>query len=87
MPEGQVQRSWPDPPPESRPPPGTRAWRVYRELRRRGVLTGRRLGCAVLVLVLMAVAVLALLGRAADGVAALFVDLSLIHISEPTRPY
>ena len=74
MPEGQVQRAWPDPPPGSRPPPGTRAWQVYRELRRRGVLTVRRLGCAVLVLVLMAMAVLALLGRAADGVAALFVD-------------
>lgn len=74
MPEGQVQRLWPDPPPGSRPSPGTRAWQVYRELRRRNVLTVRRLGCAVLVLVLMAVAVLALLGRAADGVAALFVD-------------
>jgi len=38
------------------------------------VLTVRRLGCAVLVLIVVAVAALALLGRAADGVAALFVD-------------
>lgn len=74
MPEGQVQRRWPDPPPGSRPPLGTRAWQVYRELRRRGVLTVRRLGCAVLVLIVVAVAALALLDRAADGVAALFVD-------------
>ena len=74
MPEGQVQRAWPDPPPGSRPPLGTRAWQVYRELRRRGVLTVRRLGCAVLVLIVVAVAALALLNRAADGVAALFVD-------------
>ncbi|MBA3575744.1 MAG: hypothetical protein H0W37_12480, partial [Pseudonocardiales bacterium] len=63
MPEGQVQRAWPDPPPGSRPPPGTRAWQVYRELRRRGVLTVRRLGCAVLVLIVVAVAALALLNR------------------------
>jgi len=74
VPEGQVQRAWPDPPPGSRPPLGTRAWQVYRELRRRGVLTVRRLGCAVLVLIVVAVAALALLDRAADGVAALFVD-------------
>jgi ABC-type amino acid transport substrate-binding protein len=38
------------------------------------VLTVRRLGCAVLVLILVAVAALALLNRAADGVAALFMD-------------
>ncbi|MDQ3987779.1 MAG: transporter substrate-binding domain-containing protein [Actinomycetota bacterium] len=74
MPEGQVQRPWPDPPPGSRASLGTRAWRLYRELRRRGVLTVRRLGCAVLVLVVVAVAALALLDRAADGVASLFVD-------------
>ena len=38
------------------------------------MLTVRRLGCAVLVLILVAVAALALLNRAADGVAALFMD-------------
>jgi glutamate transport system substrate-binding protein len=38
------------------------------------VLTVRRFGCAVLVLIVVAVAALALLDRAADGVAALFVD-------------
>lgn len=74
MPEGQGQRTWPDPPPGSRPSRGRRAWQVYRELRRRGVLTVRRLGCAVLVLIVVTVAALALLDRAADRITALFVD-------------
>jgi len=65
-------RAWPELPPGSRPAPAVQAWRAYRDLRRRGVLTLRRLGCAVLVLVLVAGAGLLLLGRAADGVASFF---------------
>ncbi|MGH4021034.1 MAG: transporter substrate-binding domain-containing protein [Pseudonocardiaceae bacterium] len=67
MPDGQVQRAWPEPPPGSRPPPGARAWRAYRSLRRRGVLTARRLGCALLVLVAAVFTALLLVDRTVDA--------------------
>lgn len=54
--------------------PGARLWRALRGLHRRGVLTVRRVGCGLLVLLVVVVAGLVLLDRTIDGVAALFGD-------------
>lgn len=74
MADRRVRPAWPEFPPGSRSRGAARAWRAYRDLRSRRVLTLRRLGCALLVLVLLAGAGLLLLGRAADRVASLFED-------------
>lgn len=66
--------TWPDPPPGRRALPGARSWRALLGLRRRGVLTGRRLGCAALVLAVLAVAGLVLADRVADAVGSLLRD-------------
>ncbi len=66
------RRPSPEPSGRQRPLPGVRLWRALRRWRRRGVRAVRRLGCAVLVLAIVVVGGSALLGRAADGVSALF---------------
>lgn len=76
MAEGRAPRRLdsPEPPRGSRPSFGIRAWRAYRSLRRRGVLTLRRLGCALLVLGFLVVTGLVLLDRTVDGITTLFRD-------------
>lgn len=68
------RRHWPDLPAGQRPGRGDRLWLAVRRLRRRGVLTVWRLGCALLVLVFVVVGGLVLLDRALDGVSAMFGD-------------
>lgn len=74
MSEPPSRQQWPDLPAGQRPLPGARLWRALRAMRRRGGLTVRRLGCAVLVLAFLVVTGLVLLDRAVDGVTALFGD-------------
>ncbi|MPZ64925.1 MAG: transporter substrate-binding domain-containing protein [Pseudonocardiaceae bacterium] len=74
MAEPPARQHWPDLPAEQRPVPGARLWRTLRGLRRRGVLTVRRIGCALLVLLVVVVAGLVLLDRTIDGITALFGD-------------
>ncbi|MGH3764405.1 MAG: transporter substrate-binding domain-containing protein [Pseudonocardiaceae bacterium] len=62
-------RAQPEPSAESKPSTSSRAWSVLRAMRRRGWLRPRRLGCLLLLLLLLWVAALWLLGRVVDGVA------------------
>ncbi len=63
---------WPDPPPGSKPSPGTRAWGVVRALHRGGWLRPRRIGCLLVVLVILLVTALWALGSAVNGITAMF---------------
>ncbi|MGH3942862.1 MAG: transporter substrate-binding domain-containing protein [Pseudonocardiaceae bacterium] len=72
MSEGQLQHSWPDPPPKPKASRGTRAWTVLRALHAGGWLRPRRLGCLFLVLVMLLFAALWLVSSAVNGVTAMF---------------
>ncbi len=61
-------------PPGLKPSPGSRSRSVLRIMRRRGWLRPRRIGCLVVVLVILVVAALWVLGRAVEGVTDLFRD-------------
>lgn len=72
MPEGQLQHPWPDPPPGPKAPRGTRVWTVLRALRAGGWLRPRRIGCLLVVLVILLYAALWALSSAVSGIAAVF---------------
>lgn len=63
---------WPDPPPGPKPSPGTRAWAVLRRLRAGGWLRPRRIGCLLVVLVILLITALWVLGSAVNGITAMF---------------
>ncbi|MQA14342.1 MAG: transporter substrate-binding domain-containing protein [Pseudonocardiaceae bacterium] len=90
MAEPPARQPWPAPPPPQRPLPGTRLWRTLRGWRRRGLLTIRRLGCGLLVVVVVVVAGLVLLDRTLDGINAMFgeepVPGSPLDTVAPTTP-
>lgn len=65
----EPQRPWPEPAHESTPAPG--AWSLPKIMRSRGRRRPRRLGC---LLILLVIAAWWMLGRAVDGVSALFSD-------------
>lgn len=72
MPEEQVQSPWPDPPPTPKAALGTRAWTVLRALRASGWLRPRRIGCLLLIFMILLFAVLWAVGSAIDGITAMF---------------
>ncbi|MGH3660045.1 MAG: transporter substrate-binding domain-containing protein, partial [Micromonosporaceae bacterium] len=56
----------------SKPSPGTRAWAVLRRLRAGGWLRPRRIGCLLVVLVILLITALWVLGSAVNGITAMF---------------
>ncbi|MGH4024936.1 MAG: transporter substrate-binding domain-containing protein [Pseudonocardiaceae bacterium] len=63
---------WPDPPPASKASPGTRAWTVLRRLRDSGWLRPRRIGCLLVLLLILFMITLWVVGSAVNGIAAVF---------------
>lgn len=72
MPEGQLQHPWPEQPAGPGPRPGDRVWAVLRILHRRGWLRPRRIGCLLLVLVLLCFAALWVVSSAINATVAVF---------------
>lgn len=72
MPEGQLQHPRPEPSPGPKPLPGARAWAVLRALHRRGWLRPRRIGCLLLVLVLLLFTALWVVNSAINATVAVF---------------
>jgi glutamate transport system substrate-binding protein len=72
VPDGQLQPRWPEPPAEPKAPPGVQAWTVLRRLQAGGWLRPRRIGCLLLVLVLLLFAVLWVASFAINGMVAKF---------------
>lgn len=72
MPESQLQHPWPDPPPGPKGPRGTQVWTVLRTLRSGGWLRPRRIGCLLVVLVLLLYTAWWTLSSTVDGVTAMF---------------
>ncbi len=73
MADQESLRSLPAQPPAGpRPSPGSRVWWVLRVMLRRGWLRPRRIGCLLVVLVMLGFAALWVLGRAVEGVTAAF---------------
>ncbi|MFN2495203.1 MAG: transporter substrate-binding domain-containing protein [Pseudonocardiaceae bacterium] len=91
MPDGQLQRRWPEPP-GSKAPPGARSWTVLRRLHAGGWLRPRRIGCLLLVFAALLIAPLWALGSCIQGTAAVFrnepdpVSGSPFDTVIPTRP-
>ena len=63
---------WPDPPPGRTASPGTRAWAVIRRLQAGGWLRPRRIGCLLLVLLVLVFAVLWVVGSTVNQITATF---------------
>lgn len=63
---------WPDPPPGPKPSPGTRAWAVLRRLRAGGWLRPRRIGCLLVVFVILLITALWVFASAVNGITAMF---------------
>lgn len=63
---------WPDPPPGSRLPRSTQVWNVLQNLRRAGWLRPRRIGCLLLVLLVLLFAALWAVGKAVNATTAMF---------------
>ena len=63
---------WPDPPPASKASPGTWAWTVLRRLRAGGWLRPRRIGCLLVLLLILIMITLWVVGSAVNGIAAVF---------------
>ncbi|MGH3914741.1 MAG: transporter substrate-binding domain-containing protein [Pseudonocardiaceae bacterium] len=72
MPEGQLQHPWPDPPPGPSPSRGTRLWTVLHTLHARGWLRPRRIGCLLLILVILLFALLWAVSSVVNGITAMF---------------
>ena len=72
MPDGQLEHRWPEPPPGPKAPRSVRAWRVLRQLHAAGWLRPRRVGCLLLVLVLLLFAAVWVMSSAVKATVAVF---------------